>query len=138
MQMMSMGYNMVPMMFPGVQQYMPTMAAMGMRMGMGIDHARMNRGMVPYPPVLPGAPMPNSAAHLGQRFPVPRFQMAQAANPSDPMMNLFPTPNANQPRGPFADPYQQCIGLPQIQLAQQQQHHQQHHHHHQQQQQEAS
>ncbi|KAI3678740.1 hypothetical protein L6452_38043 [Arctium lappa] len=136
-QMMSMGYSMVPMMLPGVQRYMPPMAAMGMGMGMGMgmDHVGMNRGMVPYPSVLPGPPLPNSAAHLGQRFAVPRFQMAQvpimgpsrgeaAANLSDPMMNSFPVQNANQPRVPFADPYQQCHGLPQTQLAQQQAQHQ--------------
>ncbi|KAI3806123.1 hypothetical protein L1987_22015 [Smallanthus sonchifolius] len=132
-QMMSMGYNMVPMMFPGVQRYMPTMApmGMGMGMGMGMDHVGMNRPMVPYPPVLPGSAMPNptaAAAHLGQRFPVPRFQMApvpvmgptgsQAANPSDPMMNAFPMQNASQPRVPFADPYQQYIGLPPTQMLQ--------------------
>ncbi|KAM0028247.1 putative transcription factor bHLH family [Helianthus debilis subsp. tardiflorus] len=128
-QMMSMGYNMVPMMFPGVQRYMPAMAPMGM--GMGMEHVGMNRPMVPYPPVLPGSAMPNhaaAAAHLGQRFPVPRFQMAQmpmmgptssqTANPQDPMMNSFPMQNANQPRGPFVDPYQQYIGLPQTQMLQ--------------------
>ncbi|KAJ0742376.1 putative transcription factor bHLH family [Helianthus annuus] len=128
-QMMSMGYNMVPMMFPGVQRYMPAMAPMGM--GMGMEHVGMNRPMVPYPPVLPGSAMPNhaaAAAHLGQRFPVPRFQMAQmpmmgptssqTANPQDPMMNPFPMQNGNQPRGPFADPYQQYIGLPQTHMLQ--------------------
>ncbi|XP_076934234.1 transcription factor PIF1-like isoform X1 [Bidens hawaiensis] len=127
-QMMSMGYNMVPMMFPaGVQRYMPAMAPMGM--GMGMEHVGMNRPMVPYPPVLPGsAPMPNPA-HVGQRFPVPRFQMApvpimgptngQTANPpADPMMNSFPMQNTSQPRVPFADPYQQYIGLPQTQMLQ--------------------
>lgn len=127
---MSMGYNMnmVPMMFPGVQRYMPTMAPMGMGMGMGMDHVGMNRPMVSYPPVLPGSAMPNPAttAHLGQRYPVPRFQMAQVpimgpvgsqpANPVDPMMNSFPMQNASQPRVPFADPYQQYIGLPPSQL----------------------
>ncbi|KAD6120016.1 hypothetical protein E3N88_11287 [Mikania micrantha] len=132
-QMMSLGYNMVPMMFPGVQQYMPTMAPMGMGMGigMGMDHVGMNRPMVPYPPVPPGSAMPNpaaAAAHLGQRFPVPRFQMAQvpimgppgsqSANLSDPMMNSFPMQNASQPRGPFPDPYQQYMGLPPTQLLQ--------------------
>ncbi|KAI7735658.1 hypothetical protein M8C21_005205, partial [Ambrosia artemisiifolia] len=125
--MMSMGYNMVPMMFPGVQRYMPAMAPMGM--GMGMEHVGMNRPMVPYPQVLPGSAMPNpaaAAAHLGQRYPVPRFQMAQVpimgptssptANMSDPMMNSYPMQNANQPRVPFADPYQQYIGLPQTQM----------------------
>nr|XP_043635714.1 transcription factor PIF1-like isoform X2 [Erigeron canadensis] len=126
-QMMSMGYSMVPMMFPGVQRYMPAMAAMGM--GMGMDQVGMNRPMVPYPPVLPGStimPNPAAAAHLTQRFPVSRFPMpqvpvmgparSQAANPPDPMMNAFPMQNANQPRIPFADPYQQYPGLPQTQM----------------------
>ncbi|XP_071741814.1 transcription factor PIF1-like [Rutidosis leptorrhynchoides] len=131
-QMMSMGYSMVPMMFPGMQRYMPAMAAMGM--GMGMDQVAMNRPMVPYPPVLPGpALMPNpaaAAAHLNQRFPVPRFPMAQVpmmgpqrsqgGQPSDPMMmmNSFPLQNVNQPRVPFADPYQQYVGLPQTQMPQ--------------------
>ncbi|GJY66510.1 transcription factor PIF1 [Tanacetum coccineum] len=72
-QMMSMGYRMVPMMFPpGIQPYMPPMAAMGMGMGMGMEHVGMNQPMVPYPAVTPGPPMPNLAAaaaaatHLSQ------------------------------------------------------------------------
>lgn len=126
-QMMSMGYGMVPMMLPGVQRYMPPMAAMGM--GMGMEHIGMNRPMVPYPAVLPGPPMPNpaaaaaAAAHLSQRFPVPRFPMPQIpvmgpARSQDPMMNSLPLQNANQPRVPFADPYQHYIGLPQTQMPQ--------------------
>lgn len=129
-----MGYGMVPMMFPGVQRYMPTMAAAAMGMGMGMDQVGMNRPMVSYPPILPGSAMPNpaaaaAAAHLAPRFPIPRFQMAQVpimgptrnqtANPSDPTMNPFPIQNANQPRMvPFADPYQQYHGLPQTQFPQ--------------------
>ncbi|PWA39370.1 transcription factor PIF1 [Artemisia annua] len=128
-QMMSMGYGMVPMMLPGVQRYMPPMAAMGMGMGMGMEHVGMNRPMVPYPGVLPGPPMPNpaaaaaAAAHLSQRFPVPRFPMPQIptmgpTRSQDTMMNSLPPQNANQPRVPFADPYQQYIGLPQTQMPQ--------------------
>nr|GEX93959.1 transcription factor PIF1-like isoform X1 [Tanacetum cinerariifolium] len=126
---MSMGYGMVPMMFPGVQRYMPPMAAMGMGMGMGMEHVGMNRPMVPYPAVLPGPPMPNpaaaaaAAAHLSQRFPVPRFPMPQIpvmgpTRSQDQMMNPLPLQNTNQPRVPFADPYQQYIGLPQTQMPQ--------------------
>ncbi|GKE18829.1 transcription factor PIF1-like protein isoform X1 [Tanacetum coccineum] len=78
-QMMSMRYNMVRMMFPpGIQPYMPPMAAMGMGMGMGMvmvmELIRRNQPMVPYPAVTPGPPMPNPAAaaadatHLSQHF----------------------------------------------------------------------
>ncbi|GJZ95793.1 transcription factor PIF1 [Tanacetum coccineum] len=123
-QMMSMGYGMVPMMFPpGIQPYMPPMAAMGMGIGMGMEHVGMNRPMVPYPAVTPGPPMPNPAAaaaaatHLSQRFPVLRFPMPQilVIGPTrslDQMMNSLPLQNANQPRVPFSYPYQQYIGLP--------------------------
>ncbi|KAI3667966.1 hypothetical protein L6452_43037 [Arctium lappa] len=127
-QMMSMGCSMVPMMFPGVQQYM---SPMGMGMDMGMNHA-----IVPYPPILPGSSLPNpaaavaaAAAQLGQRFPVPGFNMSppvtimggpaasQAANLSAPMMSSFPPHNQNQPRAPnFADPFQQYLGLHQTQL----------------------
>ncbi|XP_024975154.1 transcription factor PIF1-like isoform X2 [Cynara cardunculus var. scolymus] len=121
-QMMSMGCSMVPMMFPGVQQYMSPMA-----MGMGMNHA-----MVPYPSILPGSSLPNPAAavaaaaatQLGPRFPVPGFNMpppvtitggpaaSQAANLSAPMMSSFPSHNQNQPQAPnFSDPFQQYLGL---------------------------
>ncbi|XP_076899873.1 transcription factor PIF1-like [Bidens hawaiensis] len=125
-QMMSMGCNMVPMMFPGVQQYMPPMA-MGMGMGM-----RMNGAMVPYPAMLPGSLPPNpaaAAAHLGQRFPVPGFNMppvniagpapSQGASMPDPMMNplTLNSQSLNQPRArSFADPFQHYIGLHPTQL----------------------
>ncbi|XP_076934156.1 transcription factor PIF1-like [Bidens hawaiensis] len=127
-QMMSMGCNMVPMMFPGVQQYVPPMA-MGMGMGMG-----MNGAMVPHPAILPSSLPPNpaaAAAHLGQRFPVPvpGFNMppvniagpapSQAANMTDPMMNplTLNSQSQNHPRVPsFADPFQHYIGLHPTQL----------------------
>lgn len=122
-QMMSMGCSMVPMMFPGVQQYMSPMA-MGMGMGMGMNHA-----MVPYPAILPGSSLPNPAAQIGQRFPVPGFNMSppvtvaggpaasQTVNLSAPMMSSFPQHNQNQPRAPsFTDPFQQYLGLHQTQL----------------------
>ncbi|XVF32265.1 hypothetical protein REPUB_Repub17cG0067000 [Reevesia pubescens] len=121
-QMMSMGCGMVPMMFPGVPQYMPTMG-MGIGMGMGMDMG-ISRPMMPFPNVLAGSalPTPAAAAHLGPRFPMPAFHMPtpvpapgpsriQPNNQSDGMQN------PNQPRIPnFADPYQQYIGLHQMQL----------------------
>nr|GMD69103.1 transcription factor PIF1-like [Ipomoea batatas] len=90
-QMMSLGHGcgMIPMMFPGIQQYMPAMGiGMGMRMG-------MNPPVVPYPPATPMG---------GPRFPLPAFPMpppfAMAADPSrilasnhtDPMLNSNPPP----------------------------------------------
>ncbi|PWA38907.1 Basic helix-loop-helix leucine zipper transcription factor [Artemisia annua] len=90
----------------------------------------MNRPMVPYLAILPGPSTPNptaspaaAAAQLGQRFPVPGFNMSpvavacQATNMSAPMMSSFPLKNQNQPRVPnFADPYQQYLGLHHTQL----------------------
>ncbi|KAI3461019.1 hypothetical protein Pfo_017682 [Paulownia fortunei] len=117
-QMMSMGCGMVPMMYPGMQQYMP---AMGLGMG-------MNRAIVPYPSMLPGSAMPNpaAAAHMGPRFPMPAFHMPpvpvpdpsriQASNQTDPVPNSV-SHYQNQPRMPnFVDPYQQFLGLHQAQL----------------------
>ncbi|KAH6771285.1 hypothetical protein C2S52_016088 [Perilla frutescens var. hirtella] len=126
-QMMSMGCGMVPMMYPGMQQYMP---AMGMGIGMGMDMG-MNRPMVPYPSLLPGSAMPNpaatAAAHMAPRFPLPPFNMPQVAvpdpsriqatNQTDPMPNSTITQHPNQPRMPnFADPYQQYLGFHHAQL----------------------
>ncbi|KAK8517964.1 hypothetical protein V6N12_016798 [Hibiscus sabdariffa] len=123
-QMMSMGCGMVPMMFPGVQQYMPTMGV-GIGMGMGIS-----RPMMPFPNVLAGSglPTPPSAAHLDPRFPMPAFHMSPqvpAPDPSrlqpnnhqsDAMLNTLRMQNPNQPQIPnFADPYQPYFGLHQMQ-----------------------
>ncbi|XP_021907160.1 transcription factor PIF1-like isoform X1 [Carica papaya] len=126
-QMMSMGCGLVPMMFPGVQQYIPPMG-MGVGMGMGMEMG-MSRPVMPFPNVLAGSalPAPAAAAHLGPRFPMPAFQMPpvpvpgpsrnQATSQSDPMVNSFSMQNPNQPRLPsFVDPYQQYLGLPQMQL----------------------
>lgn len=112
--MMSMGCSMVPLMFPGVQQYMPPMG-MGMGMGMG-----MSRPMMPFPSVLAGSALPTRAAasHLAPRFPVPAFHMPplpvhdpsriQVPSQTEPMLNHDP----NQPRMPsFPDPYQQYLGF---------------------------
>ncbi|KAK4482376.1 hypothetical protein RD792_009530 [Penstemon davidsonii] len=123
-QMMSMGCGMVPMMYPGMQQYMPPM---GMGMGMGMDMG-MSRSMVPYPSMIPGSTIPNpAAAHMGSRFPVPAFHMqpvrlpdpsrVQSYNQTDPMLNSLVANNPNQPRMQnFVDPYQQFIGLHQAQI----------------------
>lgn len=126
--MMSMGCGMVPMMYPGIQQYMP---AMGMSMSMGMCmEMGMNRAMVPYPPLLPGSSMPNAtaAAQISPRFPMPpSFPMplvpmpdpsrVQTSNQSDPMLNPLITHNPNQQQIPnFADPYQQLFGLYQAQV----------------------
>ena len=66
---------MVPMMFPGFQNYMPPMG-MGMGMGMGIEMG-LSRPVMPFPNVLASAPSatPAAAAHLGPRFPVPPFHV---------------------------------------------------------------
>ncbi|KAK7377682.1 hypothetical protein VNO80_03111 [Phaseolus coccineus] len=71
-QMMSMGYGMVPMMFPGIQQYMPAIG-MGVGMGMGMEMG-MSKPVMPFPNMLPGSPFP-AVAHLGPRFPMPPFHM---------------------------------------------------------------
>ncbi|XP_016745749.2 transcription factor PIF1 isoform X2 [Gossypium hirsutum] len=131
-QMMSMGCGMVPMMFPGVQQYMPTMG-MGIGMGMGMD---IGRPTMPFTNVLAGSPLPTpaAAAHLGPRFTMRPFHMPPPAlapapapdpsriqpnNQSDTMLNRLGVQNPNQPCVPnFADPYQQYnIGLHPMQLS---------------------
>ncbi|PON55520.1 Basic helix-loop-helix transcription factor [Trema orientale] len=132
-QMMSMGCGMVPMMFPGIQQYMPPMGmGIGMGMGMGMEMG-MNRPIMPFPNVLTGSAItaPAAAAHLGPRFPMPAFHMppvpttetsrAQATNQPEYMFQSFATQNPNQSRIPnFSDPYQQYLGSHQIQLPLQQ------------------
>lgn len=118
---------MVPMMFPGVQQYMP----MGMGMGMGMEMVGMTRPMKPFPNVLAGSSMPTAAAHLGPRFPMPPFHMqpipandparVQATNQSDQMLNALAAQNLNQSRMQnFADPYRQFFNPQQMQLPLQQ------------------
>ncbi|PSR94930.1 Transcription factor like [Actinidia chinensis var. chinensis] len=126
-QMMSMGCSMVPMMFPGVQQYMPPMGV-GMGMAMGMEMG-MNRPMMPFPSVLAGSALQTqaAAAHMGPPFPMQAFHMSpvplpdpsrpQATGQSDLMLNSMGIQNPNQPRMPnFADPYQQYLGLHQMQL----------------------
>jgi hypothetical protein len=120
MQMMSMGCGMVPMMFPGIQQYMPTI---GMGMGMGI-----NRPVMPFPNMLSGSALP-AAANLGPRFAaMPSFHMPHVPTPDSSRMlatnqadnNIFSsvgTHDSNQSRIPnFTDPYQQYLGPHQMQF----------------------
>ena len=118
-----MGCGMVPMMFPGIQQYMPPMG-MGMGMGMGMEMG-MNRPLMPFPNMLAASAMPQATvAQLGPRFPMPPFQMPhapqpdssrmQAAAPNQPENNTLPpfvSPDPNQLRIPsFSDPYQKGLG----------------------------
>ncbi|KAK7336953.1 hypothetical protein VNO77_17507 [Canavalia gladiata] len=127
-QMMSMGCGMVPMMFPGIQQYMP---AIGMGVGMGIGmEMGMNRPVMPFPNMLPGSALPaaTAAAHLGPRFAMPPFHLAhvtapdssrtQAANQSDNnVVTSAGPPDPNQSHIPnFSDPYQQYLGSQQMQF----------------------
>lgn len=123
---MSMGCGMLPMMYPGVQQYIP---AMGMGMGLGIDMS-MNRPMMPYPPLMPGLGMSSAAAagNIGPRFPVPPFHMQpipmhdqsrmQAASQADPMPSSLVVNNPNQPQVlNIPDTYQQFMGLQPAQMS---------------------
>lgn len=124
-QMMSMGCGMVPMMYPGMQQYMPVMGmgmGLGMGMGMGMDMG-MNRPLMPYPSMLPGSALPNpaaAAAHMGACFPMPAFHMPpvsvpdpsriQASNQTDPTTNSAVSHNPNQPQMQnFNESYQQFL-----------------------------
>lgn len=121
---------MVPMMYPGVQQYMPPMG-MGMGMGMGMEMG-INRPMMPFPSVLGGSALPTTAAaaaaaHLGQRYPIPAFHMPhmaapdssriQANNQSDSVLNPLGAQSSNQPRPVpnFTDHYLHYLQQMQIQ-----------------------
>ncbi|KEH23988.1 transcription factor PIF1 isoform X2 [Medicago truncatula] len=122
-QMMSMGCGMVPMMFPGIQQYMPTV---GMGMGMGMEMG-INRPVMPFPNMLSGSALP-AAANLGPRFAMPPFHMPhvptpgssrmQAANQVDNnVITSAGTHDSNQSRTPnFSDSYQQYLGPHQMQF----------------------
>ncbi|XP_050149105.1 transcription factor PIF1-like isoform X2 [Malus sylvestris] len=128
-QMMSMGYGMIPMMFPGVQQMMsvPMGMGIGMGMGMGMEMAGISHPMMPFPNVMAGSPMPTAAALMGPRFPIPPFHMqpipasdptgVPAVNQTDQMINSLRAQNPNQSHMPnFADPYQQFFSPQQMQL----------------------
>ncbi|XP_047175418.1 transcription factor PIF1-like isoform X2 [Vigna umbellata] len=128
-QMMSMGCGMVPMMFPGIQQYLPPMG-MGIGMGMGMEMG-MNRPVMPFPNMLTSSTLPaaTAAAHLGPRFPpVPPFHIPHVPAPdssrmpapnlsNNSMLNALGTQGPDQSRIPnYTDPYQQYVGLQQVQL----------------------
>lgn len=125
--MMSMGCGMMPMMFPGVQQFMPPMG-MGLGMGMGMETG-VNRPMVPYPNMLAGPMFPRQAgaAQLGPTFPFPPFHMAhvlntdpsriQETNQSDQMHNSSGMQNINPPRASSSlDGYHQFLGTQRMRL----------------------
>ncbi|XP_051142962.1 transcription factor PIF1 isoform X2 [Andrographis paniculata] len=110
-QMMSMGCGIVPMMYPGMQQYMPMGMGMGMGLSMNMEMGGMNRPppMVPYPGMLPpGSAMPPPPA--APRFPMPPpFHMPPPPPVVDPSR-----PQPDPPRMPmpnFVDPYQQFLSL---------------------------
>lgn len=121
-----MGCGLVPMMFPGIQQFIPNMG-LGMNMGMGMEMG-INRPMMPFPNILAGStlPTPTAAAHLGPRFPMPAYMhpvpppdpsRVQANNQPDPTLNSLGMQNPNQPRMPnFVDTYQQYLNLHQMQI----------------------
>ncbi|KAF8090331.1 hypothetical protein N665_0479s0033 [Sinapis alba] len=108
-QMMSMGCGMMPMMYTGMQQYMPHMA-MGMGMGMEMG---MNRP----PPPPPFMPFPNMLA--SQRPLPPQTRMGGSYPPvqaSDPSRvygsNQQFDPNSSQAQySGYMDPYQQFRSL---------------------------
>ncbi|XP_055832167.1 transcription factor PIF1-like isoform X2 [Solanum dulcamara] len=127
-QMMSTGCSMVPMMYPGIPQYMPTM---GMNMGMGTNmEMGMHRPMVPYTPLMPGQAIRNAAAaaQMAPQYPLPAYHLPPfpAPDPSripvenqpdPPRLNSHAEHNINQPRLPnLIDPYHQYFGLQQAQL----------------------
>ncbi|KAL3333964.1 hypothetical protein AABB24_030635 [Solanum stoloniferum] len=127
-QMMATGCSMVPVMYPGIPQYMPTMG-MNMGMGMSMEMGR-NRPMVSYPPLMPDPAMRNAAAaaqmapqypllayHM-PTFPAPDPSRIPVANQPDHLrLNSHVGHNISQPRLPnFSDPYSQYFGLQQAQL----------------------
>lgn len=101
MQMMSMGCGMMPMMYTGMQQYMPHMA-----MGMGMNQPLPPPSFMPFPNMLAAQrPLPTQA-HMGG-YPL------HASDPSRVYLpNQQSDPTSNQPQYPaFMDPYQQFRNL---------------------------
>ncbi|AEC06977.1 phytochrome interacting factor 3-like 5 [Arabidopsis thaliana] len=105
-QMMSMGCGMMPMMYPGMQQYMPHMA-----MGMGMNQPIPPPSFMPFPNMLAAQrPLPTQThmAGSGPQYPV---------HASDPSRVFVPNqqydPTSGQPQYPagYTDPYQQFRGL---------------------------
>ncbi|OIW05079.1 hypothetical protein TanjilG_06215 [Lupinus angustifolius] len=125
-QMMSMGCGMVPMMFAGMQPYMPAMG-MGMGMGLGMEMG-MNRQVMPFPNMLAGSAMPSTTPHLGPRFPMPPFHMQHVPAPDSSRMQAMNQTNNNMPNSVampvpnqscmpnMTDPYQQYLAPHQMQF----------------------
>ncbi|PPD72494.1 hypothetical protein GOBAR_DD30605 [Gossypium barbadense] len=111
-------------------EYLKSLQLQVQMMSMGCGMLPMIRPMMPFHNVMAGSglPTPAASAHLDPRFPVPAFHMSpqvpvpdpsriQPNNQSDAMLNPLGMQNPNQPRIPsFADPYQQYMGLHQMQL----------------------
>ncbi|XP_023641705.1 transcription factor PIF1 isoform X2 [Capsella rubella] len=104
-QMMSMGCGMMPMMYPGMQQYMPHMA-----MGMGMNQPLPPPSFMPFPNMLPAQrpPLPTQTPMGDSVFSAPQYPV----HPSDPsrlfVQNQQCDPTSSQPQYPvYMDPYQQ-------------------------------
>ncbi|KAL9239113.1 hypothetical protein vseg_013463 [Gypsophila vaccaria] len=126
-QMMSMGYGMMPMMYPGMQQqYMPLMPPTSMAVGTSMAPAVM-----PYTPAIPGPvlPAPNFNVPaiaspsvmppLAPRLPVVPFPLAaaQPSIPADSTGNPYALQIPGMAQIPrIADPYQQYLAYQQIQM----------------------
>ncbi|XP_010467931.1 PREDICTED: transcription factor PIF1-like [Camelina sativa] len=109
-QMMSMGCGVMPMMYPGMQQYM----AMGM--GMGMNQPLPPPSFMPFPNMLPAQrPLPTQTQPMGGAsvFPAPQYPV----HPSDPSrlytQNQQCNPTLSQPPQypSYMDPYQQFRGV---------------------------
>ncbi|XP_058737905.1 transcription factor PIF1-like isoform X1 [Vicia villosa] len=113
MQMMSMGCGMVPMMFPGIQQCMPSI-------GMGI-----NRPVMPFPNMFSGSVLP---ANFGPRFTIPPFHTPHVPTPDSFTMSAANLVDKNMPTSVgthdsnksgipnVTDPYPQYLGPHQTQF----------------------
>ncbi|WZZ02585.1 hypothetical protein YC2023_088506 [Brassica napus] len=106
-QMMSMGCGMMPMMYTGMQQYMPHMA-MGMGMEMG-----MNRPPPPPPPFMPFPNMLASQRPLPPQTRMGGYPPVQASDPSRVYgSNQQFDPNSSQAQfSAYMDPFQQFRSL---------------------------
>ncbi|XP_010416217.1 PREDICTED: transcription factor PIF1-like isoform X2 [Camelina sativa] len=108
-QMMSMGCGMMPMMYPGMQQYMA--------MGMGMNQPLPPPSFMPFPNMLPSQrPLPTQTQPIGggSVFTAPQYPV----HPSDPSrlyvqnQQCDPTTLSQPPQYPgFMDPYQQFRGV---------------------------
>ncbi|CAL9223704.1 unnamed protein product [Arabidopsis halleri] len=105
-QVMSMGCGMMPMMYPGMQQYMPHMA-----MGMGMNQPLPPPSFMPFPNMLAAQrPLPTQTQMGGS---TPQYPV-HASDPSRvfvPNQQYDPT-SGQPPQYPgYMDPYQQFRGL---------------------------